>query len=329
MRCLRTVLFSSILIATATIPVRANEQVYDRVVQSTVLIVTPGAIGSGTLIDVRQKLVVTAQHVIGQRETVLVYFADYDSDGRPITELEHYGKNARRLQIKGRVVGRLKRCDLALIQLDSLPKRAIALPLASVGARQGQEVHVLGNSSAQRGVIFNYSGGGSVRNVDNTKPMPGFPYEGRFLETGLAANQGDSGGPIVNARCELVAVVSCGTTAAAAASEKSIFHNEQVVVLGVDVSEVRNLIQSSGFTLTGSRPTYVARSQKPWEGPIVPSKSINPKLDIAYPLFPAATIRKPWESPLIPAKTHTLLGGAWKQEVHVNGKPNVGFAHRP
>src|SRR5262249_11756125 len=143
--------------------------------------------------------------------------------------------------IRGTVVAREPRCDLALIGLDRLPFGAVAMPLGAE-PRPGAKVHAIGHSSSKRDAVFSYSAAGVVRNVYTLKPLTNLRLAGRVVETSLATNHGDSGGPVVNDRGELVAVVSQGTTGAAS-SPGAHFAEEQVVDLDIASAEVRALVQ--------------------------------------------------------------------------------------
>jgi len=248
-------------------PLRADEKVYARAVKSTVLVEAPKSLGAGTLIDAGQRLVVTANHVVANDQDVNVYFAAADAEGRPVTSLQHYAENQERLRIKGTVVGRLERCDLALIQLASLPPGAGVTPLAAQGARPGQEIHVLGHSSLLRGAVFNYSGGGKVRNVvdvkinltlQNVEGKPTRTFEGRIIETDVVTREGDSGGPVVNDAGELVGVVS-GTVGAPVKENQA---GEPQVNMTIDVSEVKALLRASGFNVPAVDPRLAKAKTK-------------------------------------------------------------------
>src|SRR5262249_22008488 len=135
-RTLRRTVFALAVLATSFLtaaPLQADEKVYARAVKSTVIVEAPKSLGAGALIDASERLVVTANHVVANDKDVSVYFAASDAQGRPVTDLKHYAANQERLRLKGTVVARLERCDLALIQLDALPPGTAATPLAAQG----------------------------------------------------------------------------------------------------------------------------------------------------------------------------------------------------
>lgn len=233
-------------------------RVYERALKSTVWIVGDVAggrkIGTGSLISFRQKLVLTNYHVVDGVAGVTVYFADFDKENKPIQETEHYDKNSSRLGIRGRVIpgtGDLRR-DLALIQLEKVPPGAAQLPLASASPRPGQQVLSIGSSGAGTGALWRNTPG-KVRSVidDASLQAPnGATVRLRTVETDSPVNRGDSGGPVVNGRGELVAVV------------KAYLVNQRSVSWFIDIKEVWGYLealkqspQQSGFRWEELTPT--------------------------------------------------------------------------
>ena len=98
--------------------------------------------------------------------------------------------------------------------------------------RPGDSVHVIGNSTFFHGGLFSYSFG-NVRNC--------YFYERLQLGDCFYAlahhaptNRGDSGGPVLNDRGELIAIISGGTTGSG--------EGEQVIDHSVHVQEIRNFL---------------------------------------------------------------------------------------
>jgi len=95
------------------------------------------ATGTGWVVDVDRRWVVTARHVVGDRDTVEVDFIDH-----PITDRRHYVADhadlrRRGLTAVGRVIRRHDNADLALLELDRLPAGVPALTPAAGSARPG------------------------------------------------------------------------------------------------------------------------------------------------------------------------------------------------
>src|SRR6266542_3744328 len=108
---------------------------YKKVVKSCVFIVTPQkggySMGSGSLIDVEKKLVVTNYHVVHDENTVFVQFPIYLKDGSIMAEKDKYIENITLGQsIKGTVLCRDKSRDLALVTLAKVPPGTQAITLS-------------------------------------------------------------------------------------------------------------------------------------------------------------------------------------------------------
>ena len=219
--------------------VRANAEAYRRALASCGWVVVPGAkrTSSGTcwLADRERKLVVTCRHVIGKAREVLVYFPQHDKDGELIVEASHYLGSVP--AVSGRLVTADKRRDLALIQLRSLPADVRALPLAPRSSRPGEDVHSVGNSGLSGrladGSLWWYTRG-CVRQVHIRKiRSPAGVRAVRMLETQAPVNEGDSGGPVVNDRGELVGVTDSYTA------------DRRLVSQSIDVREVKEFVAES------------------------------------------------------------------------------------
>jgi S1-C subfamily serine protease len=220
--------------------VESGVKVYQDTLKSTVWVVSNRgqgrvATGSGALIDRRRQLVLTNYHVVGDVDRATVYFPDFRG-GKLVAERDYYRERARELGIRGHVVARDKRADLALIQIDRVPDGAQALPLSSEGVSPGQTVHSIGNPGGS-GALWVYTPG-KVRQVYQKRwaaraGNEEFQFEARVIETDSPTNPGDSGGPLVNDKGELVGVTQGG---AVKASLLSTF---------IDVSEVQSFLNSS------------------------------------------------------------------------------------
>src|SRR5439155_6497125 len=135
--------------------------------------------------------------------------------------------------IRGKVIAREQKCDLALIQLETVPEDARSLPLAADSPSPGQDVHSVGNPG-QSGALWVYTPG-KVRQVYHHKWRSGsgkdaLDFEAKIVETQSPINRGDSGGPLVNNKGELVAVT------------QGHLLDAQQLSLFIDVSEVRSFL---------------------------------------------------------------------------------------
>jgi S1-C subfamily serine protease len=212
--------------------VRADEQaLYQKTLLSTGYIEVPN-LGGGTcwVLDREQKLVVTNKHVVGTKTDVAVVFPIF-KDGEVVTDFAAYVAQAKKLAIKGKVLYRDEKRDLALVQLASLPDNVQALTLAKNSAVKGDSVLAIGNSSLAEKKLWKMRTGkvlakGFLKiDYNNT----GDHLEASMLVEQPGCNPGDSGGPVVNADGELVAVTS-GTNL------------QTKVGFAIDITEVRTFL---------------------------------------------------------------------------------------
>lgn len=202
---------------------RASE-VYRETLPATVLIKTgPGSWGSGWVISLKHRLVITNHHVIADAKQIEVYFPAL-SRGKVIAEPEYYEEQAD--PIRGTVVDSDPKVDLALVELKSMPATAVELFLG-LDTSPGESVYSIGNpgSAAAYWVLSVGTVRGVVtRKIQYKKQL----VEARIVETDLAINPGDSGGPVVNDNGDLVGVIS------------GHVGDAQLISFVIHVSEVKN-----------------------------------------------------------------------------------------
>ena len=73
----------------------SGEKIYKQTLRATTWILTPRqegslSMGTGSLIDLKHKLVITNYHVVGENSRVLVLFPAYRKDNKLITERQYY-----------------------------------------------------------------------------------------------------------------------------------------------------------------------------------------------------------------------------------------------
>lgn len=225
---------TALAVATTTTSARADATIYQQTLQSTTWVVAKTELGlsrgSGVLIDTERRLVLTNYHVTLDAREALVFFP-YRKDGKTVAERDFYVRNAKKLGIKGKVIAVDRKKDLALIVLKSVEEGTPAIKLAAESPSPGEVVHSLGNPGAS-GALWAYASG-NVRAVYRKKFKTGVgEHEFRVVETDAAINSGDSGGPVVNASGELVAV------------SQSISVKARLLSFSVDVTEVREFLES-------------------------------------------------------------------------------------
>lgn len=217
------------------------------------------ATGSGSLVDKDKRLVLTNYHVVQDNPSATVFFP-YFRDGHPVAEKEFYRDRAKRLGIAGKVIALDKKADLAVIQIDHVPEKTDALPLAAGSPEPGANVHSIG-SAGKSDALFGYVKG-SVRQVykkdwkAELEPRKIARFEAKVIETDSPTNPGDSGGPLLNDKGELVGVTQGGAI------------NAQLVSTFIDVSEVKQLLNTS--VVKG------AKADKPAKKERVPLTVIDP-----------------------------------------------------
>jgi hypothetical protein len=224
----------------------ADAELFEKALPSLTWILSPKgedrfSSGSGVLIDDRRGLVLTAYHVVAERPDVIVFFPARDAGGDLMTAPKDYIKSSGELGVEGTVIARDARRDLALIHLPRVPETAKAVAIAAGSPRPGQGVYAIGNSGTRDGVLWRYIDG-TVRQVYRTE----MKYETKqavnawVVEMTLPTNEGDSGGPILNARGELVAITASSNP------------GEVAVHYGIDVREIRSMV---GPTLARTGPS--------------------------------------------------------------------------
>jgi len=134
----------------------------------------------------------------------------YDTQGHIVTNY-HVIENARELQVtfadgqtlSARVVGTDPSNDLAVIKVEGLKDSIPPLPLGdSEGLKVGQFVIAIGNPfGLERTLTF-----GVVSATSRVIRSPDDRVVGEVIQTDAAVNPGNSGGPLLNLRGELIGV---------------------------------------------------------------------------------------------------------------------------
>ncbi len=218
--------------------------IYKRSIKSVVWVYamvssTSARVGSGTLIDAKDRIVITNYHVVGDDPTVFVLFPDLEKTGSPINDRTHYTDKIRAGTAgKGKVIARDTKRDLALIQVDAIPKDTHAIRVSKDGVGASDMVHCIGNSGLSGG-LFDYCPG-SVRNVASHRGRPkgsDFEINCRMVEHTAPINKGQSGGPVLNEAGDLVAVTQGNLSA----------ENANSISLAVDLSEVKEFLKANKY----------------------------------------------------------------------------------
>jgi S1-C subfamily serine protease len=139
--------------------------------------------GSGFLIDA-QGHILTNNHVVQGAQVIEVTFADHTT-------------------YKARLIGADTVNDIALIQISANGRKLVPLPLGDSRTLQvGQRVLAIGNpfglqNTLTTGVVSSL--GRTVQTGDNT-------FIDEAIQTDAAINRGNSGGPLLNSRGEVIGI---------------------------------------------------------------------------------------------------------------------------
>jgi S1-C subfamily serine protease len=210
------------------------------------------SIGSGSVIDLEQRLVLTNSHVVGDSEKATVFFPIYQAD-TPVKNQRAYWRS--RVRTEGKVIARDQRRDLALIQVEQMPTRCQPLPLARREPQAGEQVYSIGNSGESRR-MWNFRSGPvnhvideRVHAIDTRSDMKPFWMECRIIHIDMKTEHGESGSPIFNNKAELVGVLS-----GMSADTKSTY--------AVDVREVRAILSRNQLAIKAApkKPVQITRA---------------------------------------------------------------------
>jgi hypothetical protein len=161
--------------------------------------VSERSLGSGFVVDA-QGLVLTNYHVIEGAKEATVIFPD-----------------KTRVKVDG-FVGILPKKDLAVLRIQPAGKRLQALRIAEQAPAKGDKVYAFGapmglSGSVSDGIVAALRPGQEVRdtlkeliNRDIYTDLLGYDLDAQWLQTTAPISPGNSGGPLVNGRGEVVGI---------------------------------------------------------------------------------------------------------------------------
>jgi S1-C subfamily serine protease len=235
-----------LLLALLPMCARADDgpAVHARLLKSTGwLRTTTEGVGTGWVVDAKRRWLITNLHVVGDQDRVEVFFP-VERDGKVVVERQFYLENQKSLHeegraVRGKVIRRDEKSDLALVELDKLPEGIVAISLAEKAIGPGEIVHSIGNRHDAEALWLHTTG--EVRQLGRL--TDGYFWRGKKLATDVACliaqspiQPGDSGGALVNGHCEVVGVLSGGRWQA------------QTAAITIQVSEVRRLLTEAAKT---------------------------------------------------------------------------------
>ena len=182
---------------------RADDtEAYQKAAESVVSVVAfeESGTSTGTGVVVVGDTILTARHVIANARTIGAIFPRRDEKGQIISNPGVY-----KTAVPCTVIATSVRRDLAVLALRQPVKpKAIKLTLS---VTPGSHVFIIG-AGADWG-MWNYASGDvrQVYTLDHPASGQGIKIRGKIVETSVPANPGNSGGPILNARGELVGLM--------------------------------------------------------------------------------------------------------------------------
>jgi len=197
-------------------------QLYRRVVDSVVLVVTKEAIGSGVVVSAKGHIL-TNWHVAGENEVVGVV-------ARSQELLKGIGQLRREHVTLARVLATDLRRDLALLFVTPIPAGLRYVPLAEPGGVEvGQDVYAIGHP---KGLLWSYTEGvvSQIRPDFQWKFREGTTHQATVIQTQTPMHPGSSGGALFDGDGRVVGITSG--------------QQDPTLNLAIAVSEVRDWIQN-------------------------------------------------------------------------------------
>ncbi len=197
-------------------------QLYRRVVDSVVLVVTKDSIGSGVVVSAKGHIL-TNWHVAGDYEVVGVV-------ARSQELLKGIGQLRKEHIIVARVLATDPRRDLALLHITSIPAGLRYVALGEPGGVEvGQDVYAIGHPSE---MLWSYTEGvvSQIRPDYQWSYREGSAHQATIIQTQTPIHHGSSGGALFDGGGRVVGVITA--------------MKDPTLGLAVAVGEVRDWVQS-------------------------------------------------------------------------------------
>jgi len=197
-------------------------QLYRRVVDSVVLVITRESMGSGVVVSPKGHIL-TNWHVAGDREIVGVV-------ARTPELLKGIGQLRREHVTLAQVLATDPRRDLALLLVRAIPPGLRYVPLGEAGGVEvGQDVHAIGHP---KGLLWSYTEGvvSQIRPDFEWSYRLGVTHQATVIQTQTPMHPGSSGGALFDGDGRVVGITSG--------------QRDPTLNLAIAVSEVRDWVQS-------------------------------------------------------------------------------------
>lgn len=194
------------IIELDTAPELSVDQIYDKTIRSLIWVVSENSQGSGVLIDSALRLAVTNHHVIGDDDEVAIYFPVRNRYGVLIDERSFYLDKSNLgvltgigYAVKGRVIAKDPKTDLAVIQLDGLPDTAREIEHnfnapAHLYLERKDPVQIFGNPGGLK--LWKWAAG-FFQSVDRG-----------MIKINAGIYKGNSGGPVLDDQGRLIGLAT-------------------------------------------------------------------------------------------------------------------------
>jgi S1-C subfamily serine protease len=184
------------LILVPSLAFADDSDAYQKAAESVVLVLAfdDGGVARGTGVVLAGNTVLTANHVIAKAKTIGIIFPRRDESGQIIGNPTAYKET-----VPCKLVATSVSRDLAFLVIQQ-PGKARELKMTTI-ITPGS--HVFTISCGSDGPMWNYAAG-DVRQVYQRRVTT---IDRKILETSVPANPGNSGGPFLNAKGELVGIV--------------------------------------------------------------------------------------------------------------------------
>ncbi len=217
----------------------AAARLYGKALDSSGWVIGKGSAGAGCLVDGPNRLMVTNYHVVKDQDQVSVAFPVFVGD-MLVADRDFYWKNWKILSVSAKVIFRDETRDLALIQVDSLPRTASPVTFAEKLPKVGERIYRVGSPSADQECWLQTEGNvRELKKVDLTYPSKQH-VAATAVVSELPGTNGHSGAAVLNERGELVAIH--------AAKE-----NARSLSVSIDVNEVRAFLTAGRERLVVNR----------------------------------------------------------------------------